>query len=334
MAKKQQITRTEINELGRIKALDKLFSSCEFKNAETTLLPDSKDGCNYITTNKIMLEGVDFDLTYTPIKYLGYKAALHAMGFLYAKCAKPFSLDFTIGVSSKFSYEHIDWLWAGMRTGAKTHGVEKVTLDLVPSMNGLIISCSAAGKQESSVYENIPPFTPNSLICISGNLGSACMGFYVLEREKAAFTGAQPKLDKYKYPLSQYLTPEIDSSILSSFQEVGCWPSTGYFLTKGLGDAILQLAKDNICGANVFLDKIPIASQARMIAEEINIDISTAIINGGDDYRLLYVFPLDFHDTIRKEYPFLEVIGHTSKAGCFLASPDCNHLEIKAQGWK
>ncbi len=334
MPKRKETPRTEIKELGRVKALDRLFEGSGFKNAKTTLLPDSKDGCNYITTNKMMLEGVDFDLTYTPIKYLGYKAALNAMGYIYARCAKPYSLDFTIGVSSKFSFEHIDWLWTGIRAAAKTHSVENLTMDLVPSMSGLMISCTATGRMDVSVSEKIPPLSPNSLICINGNLGSACMGFYVLEREKAAFTGSQPQLDKYKYPLSQYLTPEIDPSILDSFEETGIYPSTGCFITRGLGDSVLQMAKDNGCGANIFLDKIPVAPEARMISEEIGIDITTAIVNGGDDYRLMYVFPLEFHDKVRKEYPFLEIIGHTTKEGCYLVSPDGNPLQIQAQGWK
>ena len=334
MGKKKETTRTEIKELGRIKALDRLFEGSGFVNSKTTILPDDKDGCNWITTNKIMMEGVDFDLTYTPVKYLGYKAALYAMGYIYARCAKPYSLDFSIGVSSKFSFEHIDWLWTGIRAAAKTHSVEHLTLDLVPSMSGLMISCTASGKLDLSVAEKIPPLSPNSLICINGNLGSACMGFYVLEREKAAFTGAQPQLEKYKYPLSQYFTPEIDPSVLEYFREAEIWPSAGYFITRGLGDAVLQMAKDNGCGANIFLEKIPVAPEARAVSEEINIDIVTAIINGGDDCRLMYVFPLEYHDKIRKEFPFLEIIGHTTKEGCFLVSPDGNPLQIKAQGWQ
>lgn len=334
MGKKKETTRTEIKELGRVKALERLFEGSGYTNSKTTILPDDKDGCNWITTNKIMLEGVDFDLTYTPVKYLGYKAALNAMGYVYAKCAKPYSMDFTIGVSSKFSFEHIDWLWTGIRAAAKTHSVEHLTLDLVPSMSGLMISCTATGKQDLSVAEKIPPLSPNSLICINGNLGSACMGFYVLEREKAAFTGTQPQLDKYKYLLSQYFTPEIDPGVLNAFRESGIWPSAGYFITRGLGDAVLQMAKDNGCGANIFLDKIPVAPEARSVSEEISIDITTAIVNGGDDCRLMYVFPLEYHEKIRKEYPFLEIIGHTAKEGCHLVSPDGNHLQIKAQGWQ
>lgn len=332
MAKKKEITRTEIKELGRIKTLDRLFEKSSFRNSETAFLPAKKGGKGIVTTNKLMLEGVDFDLTYTPVKYLGYKAAVHAMGYIYAQCAKPCALNFSIGVSSKFSYEHIDWLWAGIQAAAKLHSVETVTLDLVPSMSGLMISCAASGQLMGG--EQGAEIAPNSLICISGNLGSACMGFYVLEREKAAFTGSQPQLEKYKYPLGQYLTPDIEPSILDSFKDAGIWPTAGYFLTRGLGDAVRQMAKDHGCGANIFLDKIPVAPEARMISEEIGIDMATAIINGGDDYRLMYVFPLDKHDVIRKELPFLEVIGHTSKEGCHLVSPDGNYLQIKAQGWE
>ena len=111
------------------------------------------------------------------------------------------------------------------------------------------------------------------------------------------------------------------------------FPSTGYFITRGLGDAVLQMARDNGCGANIFLDKIPVAPEARQIAEEINMDMTTAIVNGGDDYRLMYVFPLEYHDKVRKEYPFLEIIGHTTKEGCHLITPDGNPLTIQAQGW-
>ena len=331
MAKKKEITRTEIKELGRAKTLHRLFEKSNFKNSSTSYIPSVKGGKGIVSTNALMLEGVDFDLTYTPVKYLGYKAAVHAMGYLYARCAKPFSLNFTIGVSSKFSYEHIDWLWAGAQAAAKIHSVENLTLDLVPSMSGLMISCGATGVFLGAEYGKT--IAPNSLICVSGNLGSACMGFYVLEREKAAFTGAQPQLEKYKYPLGQYLTPDIEPSILDSFKEAGIWPDTGYFLTRGLGDAVKQIERDYGCGANIFLDKIPVAPEARMISEEIGIDIATAIMNGGDDYRLLYVFPLEAHEAIRKELPHLEVIGHTAKEGCHLVSPDGNYLEIKAQGW-
>ena len=336
MAEKKKITRTEIKELGRVKALEQLFKESGLENSETVLLSgkEERKSYNFVSCNKMMLEGVDFDLTYVPLKYLGYKAALLGIGTVYSKGYAPYSLSFTIGVSSKFSFEHISDLWAGIRSAAKIHSVSKITFDLTPSMSGLMISCTATGREAASVTEKFPKASANSLICINGNLGSACMGFYVLEREKQAFTGKQPDLAKYKYPLSQYLTPEIEPNIISSLAEAGVWPSAGYFMTRGLGDTVKQLSKDLGCGADIYLDKIPVAPEARTVSEEIGIDIVTAIVNGGDDYRLLYVFPLEAHDKIRKELPFLEVVGHTTKEGCYLVSPDGNRLEIKAQGWQ
>ncbi|MBR3302700.1 MAG: hypothetical protein IKI67_00740 [Bacteroidales bacterium] len=345
-SKKKAATSTQIKEFGKIAALDRLFEKSPYKNSPTTPLLDGE----LLTTNKMMLEGIDFSLIYFPIKYLGYKAALHAMGYLYANCYKPFTLDFTVGLSSKFSMEQMEQLWAGMESAAKEHGVTNVTLDMLPSMNGLVISCSATGKREAAKSAKRVKVTEqkkvaeNSLICINGNLGSACMGFYVLERERVAFEGSavagkssykQPDLSKYKYLLGNYLNPQIDPQILSKFKEAGVWPSAGYFITKGLAESVKQLAKERGCGVNIFLDKIPVSPQARAMAEEINLDIITAIMNGGEEYRMLYVIPIDKHEIIRKELPHLEIIGHTTATAgeCTLISPDGGAHQITAQGW-
>jgi thiamine-monophosphate kinase len=336
--KTKQSSRTEIKEVGKVAALERLFAGSTYKNSATTSLGSSE----FVTTNKILFEGVDFDLIYFPIKYLGYKAALHSMGYLYAECCQPLSLDFCIGVSSKFSMEQIEQLWAGVMAAAKEHGVTSLTLDLQPSMNGLVIGCSAAGKR---VSKGVKEIAPNSLVCINGNLGAACMGFYVLEREKSAFESSvtaegkssykQPDLSNYKYLLSSYLTPKIEAESLTAFKQAKLWPTAGRFITKGLADTVKQIAKEQNIGINLFLDKIPVAPQARAMAEEINLDIITAIMNGGEEYRLLYIFPIDMHDVLRKELPHLEIIGHTtSNVGeCSLISPDGGIHPITAQGW-
>lgn len=170
------------------------------------------------------------------------------------------------------------------------------------------------------------------------------MGLHVLEREKVAFGKVppekmkdykQPDLSKYKYLLSQYLTPEIDNRCIDNFKEAGFFPSTGYFISKGLGDAVKQICKSSGLGAKIYLDKIPIAPESRAMANEIGIDIITSVINGGDDYRMLYVVPLEKHEALHKEMPSLDVIGHLCPAdgGATLVTPDGRSLEIKAQGW-
>ncbi|MCI1719998.1 MAG: hypothetical protein LKM37_03105 [Bacteroidales bacterium] len=342
--------RTEIKELGRIKALDKLFEKTSYKNNDVQffggkLSADKSDDYYYMTANRMMMEGVDFDLTYTPIKYLGYKMAIYAMGPLYAHNYAPYVLSFTVGLSAKFSYENVDWLWAGIQAAAKEHNIFNVTIDLNSSMTGLIISCTSVGRQEKKIVDAWPKADKNSLLCVTGNLGAAYMGLHVLEREKVAFGNVapeqmknykQPDLSKYKYILSQYLTPEISSKCIDNFKDAGFFPSTGCFIAKGLGDAVKQICKETGFGAKVYIDKIPIAPESRAMADEIDIDIITSVINGGDDYRLLYVVPLEKHEQLHKEMADLDVIGHLCPAdeGTALVTPDGRSLEIKVQGWE
>lgn len=344
--------RTEIKELGRIAALDRLFENSPYKNGDVQFLGGKKSvekeadngDFYYMTANRMMMEGIDFDLTYTPIKYLGYKMAVYAMGPLYAHNYAPCVLSFTVGLSAKFSYENVDWLWAGIQAAAKEHNISNVTIDLNSSMTGLIISCTSVGRQEKKIVDSWPKTEKNSLLCVTGNLGAAYMGLHVLEREKVAFGKVppekmkdykQPDLSKYKYLLSQYLTPEIDNRCIDNFKEAGFFPSTGYFISKGLGDAVKQICKSSGLGAKIYLDKIPIAPESRAMADEIGIDIITSVINGGDDYRMLYVVPLEKHEALHKEMPSLDVIGHLCPAdgGATLVTPDGRSLEIKAQGW-
>lgn len=359
----KKMPRTEFSELGRVAAIERLFETTGFKNGEvqefSSAAEENGDAYSYLTTDRMMLEGIDFDMTYTPIKYLGYKTAVNAMGPLYARCYKPYKMSFTIAVSGKFSYEHVDWLWTGIRAAAKEHGVENITLDLRSSLTGLIIGSTAVGRQLRSVTESFPKVGKNSLICVTGNMGAAYMGLHVLEREKVAFgaqsrpgtpsenggkasTGGyiQPDLNRYKYILSRYLTPEIDADGIAKFASAGFYPCTGYFMTRGLGDAVKQLAKDTGFGAKIFINKIPIASETRQMAEEIDIDVITAVMNGGDDYRMLYVIPIEKHEAFIKEFKEADVIGHLCESGtenpadsCVLVTPEGNSIAVKAQGW-
>lgn len=325
-------TRTEIKEIGRVAALERLFKDTGYTNS--VVQEQGDDGYNYLTTNALFLEGIDFDLSYIPMEYLGYKAVINAVGPLYSMCYKPYQLSFVIALSGKFSFEHLDWLWAGVRAGAKGHGIANVTLDLTSSLTGLSISCTAVGRQKKEAQKLIRKPAKNSLICVTGNLGAAYMGLHVLQREKAAFSGRQPDLSKYKYIVGQYLTPQIDSDIIEQFDAAGFYPSAGYFLRRGLGDGVKQLCHDTGLGAKVFIEKIPIATQTREMAEEINMDVVTAVVNGGDDYKMLYVIPLKKHDAFVKEFKEADVIGHLSDEGCYLITPEGNQIEIKAQGWQ
>lgn len=326
--------RTEISSLGKQAAIAKLFDGSGFKN-ENPIRITEKGECS--CSHKIMLEGVDFDLVYTPLKHLGYKALLYVIGDLYASFRSPVAVSVNLGLSKRFCFEDVQELWNGMVTAATEHSVKHLSLDLGPSVNGLCISMSATGIQKKSVVESIPDAKNMDLICLSGHLGAAFMGLHVLEREKIAFTSSdkQPDLEKYKPILASYLNPEIKPNTVSRFIDSGVIPSHGYFLTKGLGAAILQLSKDTGFGAKVYIEKIPISSQTFAMADEINMDAVTAAMNGGDDYKFIFTVPIEKHDIIRKDFQDYDIIGHLARpeVGSVLVTPEGAELSIKAQGY-
>lgn len=332
MADKADKKRTEIKEVGRVKMLTSLFDGTGFKNS------DIQEVGNVGVVNKTLLEGVDFDLTYTPVKYLGYRAVVNAIGELYAHLYKPTSLSFTISVSSKFSYEHIRTLWEGVLSAAKVYEIQNLSLDITSSLTGLTMSMSASGERGKEIKEKIKSPKNGDLLCVTGDLGAAYMGLHVLMREKVAFNASkeykQPDLSAYKYLLSRYLAPEVDSDCLSCFESAGVYPSDGKFIMRGLGDAVKTLCSRHGLGARIYIDKIPIASQTSSMAKEIDIDIITAVVNGGDDNRLLFVVPLEEHEKVAEKYRGLEVIGHfTKEPETLLVTPEGNTVAMIAQGW-
>lgn len=326
--------RTEISSIGKQAVLEKLFEQTGFTN-ENPIRIVEKGECS--SAHKIMLEGVDFDLVYTPLKHLGYKAALNVFGELYASLHSPVSLSMTLGVSKRFCFEDIAELWKGIVAAAQEHSVTHLSLNLNPSVNGLCISLSACGVQKKSVLEKIPESRNMDLICLSGHLGAAYMGLHVLEREKIAFNenNRQPDIEKYKAVLGSYLNPEIKPGMLNRLLEAGIVPARGYFLTEGLGSAILRLSRDTGFGAKVYVEKIPISSQTFAMAQEIDIDPITAAMNGGDDYRFIFTVPIGKHEIIRKDFQDFDIIGHLAKpeVGAVLVTPEGAELTIKAQGF-
>ena len=240
-------------------------------------------------------------------------------------------------------------------------------MDLLPSLNGLVISLSALGSVPASLKEPQAPHTMD-LICVSDNLGSAYMGLHVLEREKAAFnasaavlhgrserpgshqgaqsdqhtglpsgsqSGLQPDLKKYEYLLGAYLRPEIRGDIVRAFEEAGFVPSCGYFVRNGLADAVKRLSRDTGLGAKIYVERIPIADKVFDMADEIGMDPLAAALNGGDDFRYLFVIPIGLHDVFRRDFQTFDVIGHLAKpeAGSVIVTPEGAELPLKAQGW-
>lgn len=326
--------RTEISSIGKEAAIEKLFENTGFTNCRTICPKEKGEFC---TAHRIMLEGVDFDLVYTPLKHLGYKAVLYAIGDIYASMRNPVALSVNLGISSRFCFEDISSFWEGVLVAAGEHHVKTLSLDLNPSVNGLCISLSAVGVQKKNVIDRMPEAKNMDIICLTGRVGAAYMGLHILEREKVSFNanGKQPDISKYKNVLASYLNPEIKENVVSRFTEAGTLPSCGYFITKGLGDAVLRLAGETGLGAKIYLEKIPISNQTFETAEELNIDPVTAAMNGGDDYQFLFVLPLDKHEIIRKDFQDYDIIGHLARpeVGAVIVTPEGAEIPVHAQGY-
>lgn len=329
--------RTELSSIGKVNAINKLFEGTKYTNEPSVAFTKRASKCH---AHSVLLEGVDYDLVYTPLKHLGYKAVLSVIGEIYAKLHSPYSLSVKLGLSSRFCFEDIQELWKGILAASEEHGVEHLALDLIPSVNGLCISLSAVGVQKEKIIASLPQSKNMDLICLTGDVGAAYMGLHVLEREKAAFIKSKekemkPQMGKYKYILESYLNPQIKPEILERFFEDKIYPAKGYFVTKGLGSAILQLTQETGFGAKVYLERLPISSRTFAMAEEINMDAITAAMNGGDDYKFIFTVPIEKHEEMLRDFQDYDVIGHLAQpeVGAALVTPEGAEIPIHAQGF-
>ena len=326
-------------DLGRVEAISKLYEGTPYKPFHSNVFETS--GKSYITNQaRTFIEGIDFDLTYFPLKHLGYKSVIGVTGEIYAEMSHPRTMEVRLGVSSKLDFKQIREIWEGIVTAAKEHGYTQVGLDLIPSPNGLFISVSATGETSLLMAKRRSAAKSMDLICISDNLGAAFMGFQVLEREKRAFeqsgdAKAQPNLDDYKNLIGAYLRPQINSQVVKQLEEAEIMPSHGYLVTRGLADAVKRLVRDSGLGAKIYVDKLPFAGKTFELGKELNIDPMSAALNGGEDYRLLFTIPIGKHDKFRHDFQTFDVIGHLAKpeVGACVVTPDGVELPIKAQGW-
>ncbi len=323
------------NERGRESMIDDLLTASGISRSHSPLF----DCENYLfsSSHSILLEGVDFDLVYTPLKHLGYKAILNVTGPLYANGFYPHSLSVKLSLSSRFRFSQIEEIWSGMVSALREHNIEHLDLDLTPSFTGLTISLSSQGKQKKELFVQKEACKSSDLLCISGALGEAYMGLQILEREKLVFEkdNVQPELDKYKFVLQSYLSPFIDKSLFEIFSSTQILPSAGEFILNGLADSVMRVCNRNRLGAKIFMNKIPISSETSEVAAELGIDPLTAALNGGDDYRFLFAIPLEKYEALKKELPQLDIIGHLcdAGAGAMFITPDGTEIPLKAQAW-
>lgn len=325
------------DDYGKVQAIDLLFEGSGFSRQERISFEPAAGGLLF-TASRLFVEGMDFDLTYFPLKHLGYKSVVAVAGEIYAAMSHPRLLSVRLGVSAKLDFSHIKDLWAGITVAAKEHGFSAVDLDLVPSPNGLTISMSAVGEESKLTRGRTVKARSMDLVCVSGSLGAAFLGQQILERGKRDFDkndSSQPALEKYKMLIGSYLKPELSASVVGRFEEVQIYPSRGYLVSHGLSDAVKRLSRDSGLGVKIYADKIPFEGNSFASGKELDIDPVSAAMNGGDDFRLLYTIPILSAEKFRRDFQTFDIIGHLAQpeVGSVLVSPDGLEHPILAQGW-
>lgn len=332
--------KKNFSDIGKIEAIKLLFEESPFKQADGTSYLCGEKGGVIRTASKLWLEGIDFDLTYFPLKHLGYKSVVGTVGEIYASLARPQSISVRLGISAKLDLPQVSELWNGICTAAEEHHIKRADLDLVPSRNGLTISIVISGITSSEVAENRKSAGSKDLICISGNVGASFLGMSLLEQEKKKFEKAgeltgQPDLEKYKMLVASYLKPEIDPDIVSQLGDSGITPPYGYLVNRGLADAARRLNRDSGLGVKLYTDKIPFEGNSFEVGKKLNIDPVSATLKGGDDYRLMFVIPMSAYETFRHDFQTFSIIGHLAQpeVGTVLVTHEGVELPVHAQGW-
>ena len=336
-------TQTEIATLGEFGLINKLTEQIKLVNPSTikgvgddAAVLDYADKQVLVTTD-LLLEGIHFDLTYVPLKHLGYKAAVVNFSDIYAMNGTPKQIIVSLGISKRFTIEHIQELYEGIRTAAEIYGVDIVGGDTSASVTGLLISITCIGEGEPGkvVYRN--GAKENDLICVSGDLGAAYMGLQLLEREKRVFAGEtefKPAFEGHEYLLERQLKPEARKDIVAELDKAGIVPTAMMDISDGLSSELLHICSQSHVGCRIYEDRIPIDYQTAAMAEEFNMNLVTAALNGGEDYELLFTVPLEKHDIVAT-IPGVRVIGHITKPelGCCMITRDDTEITLRAQGW-
>ena len=336
--------RTPISTLGEFGLIKHLTENIELQNASSKYgvgddcavleYPDKQ----VLVTTDLLMEGVHFDLTYVPLKHLGYKAVTVNLSDIYAMNGTPRQITVSLAISKRFGIEDIEELYAGMRLACEAHHVDIVGGDTTSSYTGLAISITVIGDapKDKVTYRNGAKET--DLVCVSGNLGAAYMGLQLLEREKSVFMGesdAQPDFSGKEYLLERQLKPEARRDIVAALAEAGVKPTAMIDISDGLSSELMHICKQSGVGCRIYEERIPIDYQTAVMAEELNLNVITCALGGGEDYELLFTVPLADYDKVSK-LKDIRLIGHITKPelGCMLVTRDGGEMELKAQGWQ
>ena len=329
---------TEISRLGEFGLIERLTKDFPLRNVSSRLGAGDDaailnfGGEDVLVTTDLLLEGVHFDLRYVPLKHLGSKAAIVNFSDVYAMNGTPRQITVSLGISSRFTVEHIEELYAGIRLACEVYGVDLV------GVTGLVISVTCIGEAKADEVVRRSGAKPTDLICVSGDLGAAYMGLQLLERENKVAAGSgrdfQPDFAGKEYILERQLKPEARKDIVAILREKGILPTAMMDVSDGLSSELLHICKASNVGCRVYEDRIPIDYQTAVMAEEFNMNLVTAAMNGGEDYELLFTVPLTDKEKI-ETINGVRMIGYVTKPelGAAMVTRDGSEIPVKAQGW-
>lgn len=335
--------KTSIGEFGKFGLINHLAKNVRNKNKTTikgigddSAIIDSGKNLTLVSTD-LFLEGIHFNLIYTPLKHLGYKAVIRAISDIYAMNGKPGQILIALGISSRFSVEQLEELYEGINLACEKYEIDLVGGDTTSSLTGLTISVTAIGTVEKDKIVKRDGARANDLICVTGDFGASYMGLQLLERERKIFEKekvAQPDLAGFEYAIGRQLKPDFPVSTLKILAQSEILPTAMIDVTDGLASDLIHICKLSDTGCRIFASKIPIDYETSKIAEEFNIDPVIPALNGGEDYELLFTAPLDMFEKI-KLIDSVKVIGHItpSRSGNILIGEGGSEIELSAQGW-
>lgn len=335
--------RTEISELGEFGLIDRLTRNNEIRNAGT-LLSVGDDaavldqfGKQCVISTDMLVEGVHFDLAYTPLKYLGYKAVAVNISDLCAMMATPTQITMSLAISNRFSVEACEELYEGIYAACEDYDVDLIGGDTTTSLQGLVLSVTAIGEVTPDQYVSRSGAQVGDLICVSGDLGAAYVGLQLLEREKKVFMeakGVQPDFENRRHVVKRLLRPEPRTDVVLWLKAQEIQPTSMIDVSDGLSSELLHLCTKSNVGCTIYEDKLPIHEETTEVARGWKIDPTACALSGGEDYELLFTIPQSSYDAI-KDYEEVSVIGHVTavKEGALLVTRNGNTHKLVAQGW-
>ncbi len=337
-----QMNRTEISSLGEFGLIDHLTKNNETRNAGTLVgIGDDaavidQFGRQTVISTDLLLEGIHFDLSYTPLKHLGYKSVVVNISDIYAMNATPTHITLSIGISNRFSVESLDEFYEGVYTACEKYGVDLIGGDTTSSQKGFIISITALGEVAPDKYVKRSTAENGDLICVSGELGGAFLGLTILEREKKIFaeTGSQPDLENQQYIIGRLLKPEARKDIIDFFAEKDIMPTSMMDISDGLSSELHHICKQSTCGCIIYEDKLPVHEEAKQFAYKLELDPTACALSGGEDYELLFTVKQADYEKLTTNSN-ISIIGYVTPEveGEKIITRGGNSHDLVAQGW-